>query len=632
MSESPASIEMISKELPQPVIPEVSAAEKLLKELDKPGPIRTPEGLPIIAGGEPWLYADERVLDRMGSEEAKKLVKSLEGLQAKFPKMVTEDILTDAFLGLERMKNKESDPRKQAEIESYQEKIYAEVESREAKKAGEVPSIKIENPESPEGQAKSILGAINLLEERATAEGEKIEDSRYVDDLKSITKAIASIPDTLNSATNREATLSRVLSREIRLREKLELSLEARRRLHNRKIEVTQAEGDLAKLGAGGGPEGAPEADFTNIRPVDWYILVHQDDLFAPEAGGLGRELVVPVAEGLKLWQFVGESWGARLADPIPGAPQFREVLNSFTKMQELRSAIATKVGKNAERLAFDIFTTSMTLEKWDKLREKKAGKNGLRDLAYFDLKRIEDYYDKGAPAGPDDTIGAYFALAHQGETSATGHADYQKPAKDRVRQERLKKLAENAKCPPVFQYSVYDARIKSGLMVGDLWETSTAEIGGEKKQFAQIAVEGSLKNIPFLEKPDLFYRGYFGFTLGSIDRVVKNINKLGWDPKRDGLLSSAFWGGLGKDMERLGYMSPSLNTRDRADTAYRIGQFKVFLARGIFWDLLERKALTQGERGDLLKLLESSGYITHQEVDNLKHFTKKYRFPWSTK
>lgn len=636
MSEDSASFgkprisEMISKEQLSPEIqaPYVSLAERTLEDLNKgQGLERTLENMPVIAGGEPWLYADERDLDRLRDEKARVVVKSLENRYAKFPLTVTDETLISAFLELEERKNALRDPRQQAEIELYQVKIYAEVENRQTKKTGEAAPIKIENPNDPESHAKSILSAINSLEEKASAGGKKIEE--HAEELKAITKTIAAIPDALNATTGKNPELSRVLLREVRLKEKLELSLEARRRLHNRKIEVEAADGDLMKLGDGAvapGPEVTVSAAFTNVRPIDWHVLIHQDDLFGPDVAGLGREMVIPVAGAMKLWQFVGESWGARAGDPIPGAPEFKDVLNSYTKMQELRGAIAGVVGKNAERIAFDIFTISMSLEKWDKLRDKKAGKNDVRDLAYFDLKRVQDYYEKKAPAGPEDTIGAYFARAHQGEVSPTPHPDYEKipKDKDKVQEERLKKLKANA-LHPVFKYPFLE--LNKGLMVGDLWEVSTVDTRGTKKQFAEIARSGSWKNIPFLDQADGFYKGYFGFVLGSIDKMVKNMGKTGWDPKRDNILSVEFWSGLNKEMERLSYMSPSINTKNRDGSSQATTMFKAMFARGVFWDVSVKKTLNKHQANEMMKAIEESGYLTTKETGYLKTLIQNYKY-----
>lgn len=199
--------------------------------------------------------------------------------------------------------------------------IQKKIDELLVKKAEAEPEIKrLERPKSPEEAVRVFLEELFVLHERGLRENKGWEKTgelwsefttlqRWVEDINSEwgdefrDKELH--PDSINHRL--EEFLARQYP-EIRLREKLSLLLEAMKRLHNRQIEVVRTEGGLEDLGVGKvGEAAAPilKVPFTNIRPVDWYILTHPDELF-PESPN--PETKINLETAWSLWQEIGKN------------------------------------------------------------------------------------------------------------------------------------------------------------------------------------------------------------------------------------------------------------------------------------------------------------------------------------
>lgn len=512
--------------------------------------------------------------------------------------------------------------------------------------------VSVENPNDKESQVKGIITALGELEELASRERKTFEDDEFLARAVEIRRAISIIPDAVNNTVGHDVVLSRLVipPKEVRLKERLLLIFEARRKLHNRKIEVLGADGNLSKMVPP--PPDAPLSPkimtvFTDISPVDWYVLVHHDDLLKEAAPTLGREVVAPVADALDLWLRVGESWGVS----VDGLPAFNKTaLNEVRYMTNLRSKIAEKVGIQAEQAAFDIHTITLSFDRWDKLREKGAGSNDPRELMHFEEKRRDDWLKKNRPSGPEDTIGAYFAKEYQGELGSKDNPDYSgesgKPEEENKTKKR-KILRDNAK-RSVFKYSLKD--LPKGQLIGDLWESvsvSENEDDEESRRISllEIAKDSSFKNVPFERLGEGFYQGYFGYGLGYVAQAIqKEVTNQAF--KLEEVAHLSFWIQKGALFGRLPGNSPFFTELSSEEKEKRLNIFKRNYAMGIFWSFSEyattigRKSflasfLGSQDRGSIsyrqgeliLSSIKESRFLSKREYDRLFEDLKKYHY-----
>lgn len=359
--------------------------------------------------------------------------------------------------------------------------------------------------------------------------------------------------------------------------------------------------------------------EFTSIQPIDLYILVHLDDLFKKEAGGATKEICPPVEKAMVEWQKRGQAWNdlliperltvedamvewkkkrkvwKELFPDDPNKPVERKislvkrVLNDGQEMARLRQDIAGQAGsKKAEQLAFDIFTIALSFDKWDK-RLEGLGAYEARGLIHADAKRKKEYWERLQKAGPETTIGAYFA-----ETSEDADNDKELQKEKgklpgqadrtyaehviKTREERLRTVRENRN-RAVFTYSIDDP--PKGQLVGDLWDAlSDAQT---KKSFTTLLAEGkSWKDLPYLKLSNTAYTGYFSYALGMASKLEQELTNTTFDPKL--LVQPEFWGEKRTLVNRLAHFSPSVQERKDAEQDKKLAEVMRTYCRGIFW------------------------------------------------
>ena len=525
--------------------------------------------------------------------------------------------------------------------------------------------VKVENPNDPESQVVGIMTSLNELEERATKESKVFEDRDFEAWAQEIRQAISAIPNDVSRKPEFfDRKLSRLTSppREVYLKEKLSLLFEARRRLHNRKIEVADAKGSLGKMipaqESSGSLGKSITVSFTEINPVDWYVLIHHDDILKDAAPNADREIKVPVADALTLWTQVGESWGKQVeVSPGEKLPHYnKRTLIDESAMFRLRADIAKRVGLQAEQAAFDILTVSLSFNKWDKNRDRLSN-DDPRDIMHFEEKRRQDFYEKDRPAGPEDTIGRYFAKAHQGEAppeSDPDNPDYDKTILDKLTdgdtpvklsQEKRKTVRKNAQ-KAVFKYSLNEPA--RGQLIGDLFETmrvANPDHDEEAKEGPNSRKRISLleyskthgwKAIPFETLQPEFYSGYYGYLFGFIAQTIqKELATPVYDPNKDGVLTPSFWIAKHSLLNRINLTSPYFAELNEKEYAQKIQEFKRTYALGVIWGYSDkvlaprgfvesifaprRGMLTYAQIRDIYRGIEASGFLNKSELVKLK-------------
>jgi len=211
--------------------------------------------------------------------------------------------------------------------------VQDEIEELEKASKGEEPEIEmIERPKTPEEAVDVFLDKVFDLHERGLKEdkswelkGELFSEytsiQRWMEDLpKEVIEQARKITSKTDEQRKVEDDLNRALWRNypegIFLKEKMELFLEAMKRLHNREIEVKRAGGGLEDLGvAKSGESSAPvlKTPLTNIRPQDWYVLTNIDALF-PESNNPENKVILQKAwdkwEGICKYPYGFYQWG----------------------------------------------------------------------------------------------------------------------------------------------------------------------------------------------------------------------------------------------------------------------------------------------------------------------------------
>lgn len=580
--------------------------------------------------------------------------------------------------------------------------IQAEIEKLRIKAAEAEPEIKkLERPKTAEEAVKVFLTEIFDLHERGLREGKSWEKTgelfseyttlqRWVEDVYPKGRE-----DEFKGVKNE--ALSTALEREypqgVFLKEKLTLFLETMKRLHNRQIEVIKAEGGLEDLGVGKvGEAAAPilKTPLTNIRPIDWFLLAHIDELF-PESKSPETKIDLEVAWAT--WQGIGshpyldeqedDKWKPRKIEigEWQSPYQLEDLFQSGAVMAEVRHQITRHIGgvagTRAESLAHSILTVGLTFDMWDRERWKQKGRNDARDLMWFEWKRVERFKE-GRPAGPEDTIGCYWAEKRQDERNKkTGSLSTLAVERlgNKEAKRRIDLLTKN-KNRRIFLTS--PPQLSKGTLIGDFWHSTTIpEIKREKDKktgeeerfvfFRTLSYYHSLKEIPWLD-PQRFeeevYEGYFTYSMLFAAKIEDAINKLEWDPEKQ-LKNRDFWVGLTDTTLRLGHFCPWIMpvteeknianiTKDDADqkkkeTDDHVGEFRRLLARGMFWTgsylaqphpekLLSAGRFSRNEvYGDsfvgikfepgILDAIEASGYLDEKGLKELRKEIWEFNF-----
>ena len=92
------------------------------------------------------------------------------------------------------------------------------------------------------------------------------------------------------------------------LKEQLEIYTNARRRLNERFVEIKRSGGSLTQLGLGKEETPYPGIAVTleNIKPIDWWALVHGDRIFSEAVGAYvskeKKEVIFDMDEALSVW------------------------------------------------------------------------------------------------------------------------------------------------------------------------------------------------------------------------------------------------------------------------------------------------------------------------------------------
>ena len=572
--------------------------------------------------------------------------------------------------------------------------IRKKVDELVVKRAEAEPEIeRLERPKSPEEAVNVFLKEVFNLHERGLRENKQWEKAgELYSEYTTLQRWAKDLPKEVEEESKkykRHEELSKGLKKEyptgVFLKEKLELFLEAMKRLHNRQIEVTRAEGGLEDLGVGKvGEAAAPilKVPFTNIRPVDWYILTHVDELF-PES--TNPETKIDLETAWRSWQEIGRQpyyydqkegkWKLKkikIGD-WQSVYTLKDLFQSERVMAEVRNKIAEEVGEKtgnkpagirAENLAHSILTVSLTFDMWDRERWKVKGKQNARDLMWFDWKRIHRFLNL-RPAGPADTVGCYWA-----DEKLLGKAP--KELEDMVRDKRLSLTEEKRRLNYLKKnkekavFFVRNGEPSEGTIIGDFFTSTFYEDQGRQYRLSD---NKSLKEIPWLA-PGRFeeetYEGYFTYSMMFAAMMDNYIRKLEWKPEE--LKDRDFWVRLTDVTLRLDHFCPwlisivpseekikeFLEAGEEKEDAYKkaristagdlIMKFRRILARGILWTgsyLAQphpERLLTAGtfSRGDvygesllgviktgpgILDAITTSGYL---DEENIKEFRRE--------
>jgi hypothetical protein len=456
-----------------------------------------------------------------------------------------------------------------------------------AKKTEAEPEIRrLERPKTPEEAVNVFLREIFDLHERGLRENKQWEKAgEFYSEYTTLQRWVEDIDpgwgkEFISYGVNKRLAdyLAAQFPEGIRLKEKLTLLLEAMKRLHNRQIEVERAGGSLEKLGVGKVEEATSvilQVPFTNIRPLDWYVLFHIDELF-PESSS--PEAKIDLQEAWNLWKGIGENpydEAGNLRKITIGGWQskytLKDIFTSERVMAEVRATIAREIGKKvggliagsrAESLAHSIFTAGLTFDMWDRERWKMKGEGEeeARDLMWFDYKRL-DRFSALRPAGPWNTVGRFWADEGLYEKTL---GEIEKRVKEgkitKEEGERRKKYVEENRGGALFL--VKRNKPSRGTIIGDFW-SSTVYLDKREIPHRLCDEKEDLKKIPWLE-PGKFeeevYEGYFTYSLYFAAKIANYISQREWKP--DALREIKFWEGLADTTLRLAHFCPWLISR----------------------------------------------------------------------
>ncbi len=191
--------------------------------------------------------------------------------------------------------------------------IQEKIEELEKASKGEEPEIeRLRRPESAPEAIGMFFGEIFELHERGLREGKKWEEAGGLfSEYTTIQRWVKDLPLNIKGEEIKDKQLTNILRKEfpkgIFLKEKMELFLEAMKRLHNRQVEVIKSEGGLEDLGVPVSGESAVpvlKVPLTNIRPRDWHLLTHVDGIFTES---MSPENKINIQMAWDKWQEVGK-------------------------------------------------------------------------------------------------------------------------------------------------------------------------------------------------------------------------------------------------------------------------------------------------------------------------------------
>lgn len=430
--------------------------------------VEKPEMKPIAGGAPGWIFKEPEDLKNVTTDELKD---ELQLLEATPEEILDPESLRNKYLEIaQRVGKKEIEVEEATFVLGRIGEKFRKLEEKRIKAEPEIR--KVEFPEKPDEIVDAAFGRLDELEK--TAAREKRTFKEVYDKYTAIERAIGEVGENVGEKQDEE--LNKFLRADhpegVFLREKLELIFEARRRLHNRALEVEKADGSLAQLGAVRTESPLkPElmVSVTNIRPVDWYVLLNMDTLFPESSETLASN--IPVNFALNIWREVGRTGDRRVAIRTKEGwlvmPTFKEARQDEVAMKELRTRIAwlvrkaerkkrKKLGelekprskiikhaigrrgevtrgwertesieidpkeidegaKKAEELAYKILTCGLTFARWDRGRWAVTGIQGDRDLMWGEKRRAEFFrHLELRSGGPEPTVGRYFAFEEQ--------------------------------------------------------------------------------------------------------------------------------------------------------------------------------------------------------------------------
>ena len=621
-------------------------------------------------------------------------------VEGKIPEDEAGIVLAKIVARIEELESQHTSPVSLTSLDSEYLRRAAEASEKTAQKLQE-EEPEVERILIPETAGKCVKVVedrlFGLLDKAVT---EKKQTKEFADEFKAIEgfiKRISEDPrykdskDPLHKGIE-EPNLSRhSFSRfpeGVYLREKLTLLLEAMRNLTDRVVEVENAEGSLLKLGAVKSEVALAkelQISFTNIDPVNWYVLTHLGKLF-PEAGSI-PETKIDIQAAWNMWKSVGErpyqkpaggDWGLETILDKHGNLIAKEdrviteegitlelIYRSEAVEQMVRSAIAKEVGNGnvttkgvrSELLAWCFLKVGLTFDMWDRKRWKIKADNGARDLVWFPYKQISRMMAERSGGGVLDTAGSYWA--YEGQT------DDARKFEDRLG-ERAKEilgiLERNERKRKVFL--VKGDWKAEGTIVGDFWSSTAffeAHMEGDREETKKVKLKDKekLEEIPWLNPKsqieDGTYSGYFGYSLGMANAVVEsfmNAGGRGWGVEE--FVSQAFWRRETDLLVRLPDYCPIMITKDKElkkdergvivdrGNNERIQLLARTFARGIFWlgsykaqpprDFLgiplPRKGLyTYDQVREILRAIKGSGFLTKEHYNGLLRDIQEYNF-----
>lgn len=619
-----------------------------------------------------WIFSE----DELGQIKDPQLKKHIRFLEKTPTSLRNEQRLYDFYVKIENYSVSKEENVPQDESDFILAKLNEKINELAATKKEAQPEIeKYPLPESAEKAVDFFLQKVFDLHERGLRERKKWEEQgELFSEFTALHTWVEDVSPKDEFKGTKNVDLSEALQREypkgVYLKEKLELFLEAIKRLHNREIEVIRSGGSLVDLGVAKTEEkGAPilKVPFTHIRPLDFYLLTHADGLFPESKNPENR---FEVQKAWDKWQEIGKySYGfyeiinkktkkengkekrineIRLNEEIPKAERenlieqgkgkwayIRWNLDKLEKIKEsflddddeVQPGYSLEEMFNSDRITTD-FRNSIAAQVGEDLENQIAGVRS-ESLAHsllqvgltFELWDRERWRIISIGEARDlmwfdwkriSRLEAAPSIRPSGPWDTVGC--YFADEKQMTDKNKLTKL--NQRLRQTLERNLKDAVFivkpetpSMGTIVGDFYNSIKFEDEKSGKTI-KLADSPTLKEIPWLkpEKFDTdFYVGYFGYNLYYGAIIEREIKNLGHDPKD--LKSKDFWVGLTDSTYRLQHICPSLITsKDRQKTNRIIFKFRRILARGIFWN---GSYLSQANPDSLL----STGTFSREDV-----------------
>lgn len=395
------------------------------------------------------------------------------------------------------------------------------------------------------------------------------------------------------------------------LKERLEVYLNAKRRLNDRYVEIVKAEERIADMGVGS--DDAPFEGIriiaTELKPSDLWVLIHSDSMFRGELSNRrnareNAELVPDVSHALSVWYQAGIDYR-----------EYKDALNDNEKMKNLRAKLARQSGsKSGEETAHRILEVTLSKALFDKNRGKSLGNNEPRGIMHAERDRYDNFVVKMRAPDVEWTVGRYWAVPGQGTNLRALAGQFS--AEERV--ERAAILVQNTG-RSVFQTDETgaDKAFDKGEMLSDFFGSVTISVPdhidplshqahleyeawensgrrgpepaskGDRKQVKRKlmsyfvdandrVMEGGFKRMPLLTLTDETYIQYFKYNLATANKLVDTImKKQKMKDLVDGLKGpdkgEGFWESLMTTTDKIAVVSPWLNAVEDEMRAYRM-------------------------------------------------------------